>query len=114
MAPVRQEEALPESDGPALAVSCQVIFNGSIDNVSSLTENVTALLHINEPTCIHTRFRDNLTFLLVNSDSYDKDTIFRQDLTVTKDDIPHITNGITVNHNITSWNSSFMKETLVL
>ena len=45
---------------------------------------------------------------------YDKDTIFRQDLTVTKDDITHITNGITVNHNITSWNSSFMKKTLVL
>ena len=61
---------------PVEAVSCQVIFNGSIDNVSSLTENVTALLHINEPTCIHTRLRDNLTFLLVNSDSYDKDTIY--------------------------------------
>ena len=61
---------------PVEAVSCQVIFNGSIDNVSSLTENVTALLHINEPTCIHTRFRDNLTLLLVNSDSYDKDTIY--------------------------------------
>ena len=44
---------------------------------------------------------------------YDKDTIFRQDLTVTKDDITHITNGITINHNITSWNSSFMKETLI-
>ena len=44
---------------------------------------------------------------------YDKDTIFRQDLTVTKDDITYITNGITVNHNITSWNSSFMKETLI-
>ena len=34
-------------------------------------------------------------------------------LAVTKDNIPHIANGITINHNITSWNSPFMKETLV-